>query len=77
VQVLRVSEVIKLSWNHIRWIDWLRKKDGMGVAEIKSGKGMKDRVVNIPKKLMQDLYDYADKLGKLNRISYSNRGNDI
>jgi len=58
---LRVSEIIKFSWDDIRWVDWLSKKDSYGVAIIKSGKGSKDRVVNIPKKLMEDLYEYAQE----------------
>lgn len=37
---LRVSEIIKMSWNHIRWIDWLRDKTNYGVVLIKSGKGI-------------------------------------
>ena len=56
---LRVSEIIKLSWDDIRWIDWLENKDNYGIVTIKSGKGSKDRVINIPTKLMQDLYEYA------------------
>lgn len=56
---LRISEIIKFSWSHIRWIDWLKEKDNYGVATIKAGKGSKDRTVNIPRKLMQDLYEYA------------------
>jgi integrase len=56
---LRISEIIKFSWNHIRWIDWLKEQDNYGVATIKAGKGSKDRTINIPKKLMHDLYEYA------------------
>lgn len=63
---LRISEVIKLSWDHIRWIDWLKQQENYGVVLIKSGKGMKDRVVNIPKNLMKDLYVYAQEQGVLN-----------
>jgi len=65
---LRVSEIIKLSWNHIRWIDWLPNKENYGVAVIKSGKGSKDRVVNIPHKLMKDLYQYAKEVEVLNEF---------
>jgi len=65
---LRVSEIIKFCWNHIRWVDWIENKDHYGVAIIKSGKGSKDRVVNIPKRLMQDLYDYAKELDVLNEF---------
>lgn len=65
---LRVSEIIKLSWSHIRWIDWLNNQESYGVALIKSGKGSKDRVVNIPKKLMYDLYEYAKEEKVLNEF---------
>ncbi|MEA2036826.1 MAG: tyrosine-type recombinase/integrase [Nanoarchaeota archaeon] len=65
---LRISEIIKLSWDDIRWIDWLREQDSYGVVLIKSGKGMKDRVVNIPKNLMKDLYEYAKEQNVLNEF---------
>jgi len=71
---LRISEVIKMSWNHIRWIDWLHNQDNYGVVLIKSGKGSKDRAVNIPKKLMHDLYEYAKEKNMLNefRVPHGN-----
>ena len=65
---LRISEIIKFSWGDIRWIDWLRNKDNYGVAIIKSGKGSKDRMVNIPKNLMHDLYEYAKERELLNEF---------
>ena len=65
---LRVSEIIKLSWNHIRWPDWLANQEGYGVAVIKSGKGSKDRVVNIPTNLMKDLYEFAKESKVLNEF---------
>lgn len=64
---LRISEGIKLCWNDIRWIDWLKTKD-YGIAHIKDSKGGKGRVVNIPKKLMVDLYEYAKELDVLNEF---------
>ena len=63
---LRISEVIKLSWSHIKWADWIDNKDSYGVAMIKGGKGAKDRTVNIPKQLMNDLYSYAEEQKVLN-----------
>jgi integrase len=63
---LRVSEIIKFSWNDIFWIDWLKNKENYGVAVIKQGKGGKTRKVNIPKKLMHDLYEYAKEQEVLN-----------
>lgn len=65
---LRISEIIKMSWDHIRWIDWLKNKDSYGVITIKQGKGGKDRVVNIPSKLMSDLYEYAKEQKVLNEF---------
>jgi len=64
---LRISEAIKLTWSKIRWVDWIKEK-GYGIAYIKDSKGGKDRVVNIPKKLMHDLYEYAKELGILNEF---------
>lgn len=71
---LRISEAIKFSWNHIRWVDWIGNKDNYGVAVIKSGKGSVDRVVNIPKKLMEDLYKYAEKCNVLNEFNIPTGG---
>lgn len=65
---LRISEIIKMSWNDIRWIDWLRNQESYGVITIKQGKGGKDRVVNIPSKLMKDLYEYAKERQVLNEF---------
>lgn len=71
---LRISEPIKFSWNHIRWADWISNKDNYGVAVIKSGKGSKDRIVNIPKKLMEDLYEYAKECKVLNEFQIPSGG---
>lgn len=65
---LRISEIIKMSWNDIRWIDWLVNQENYGVIVIKQGKGGKDRVVNIPSKLMKDLYEYAKSQNVLNEV---------
>jgi len=65
---LRISEIIKMSWNDIRWIDWLSNQKNYGVIKIKQGKGGKDRIVNIPQKLMEDLYKYAKEQGVLNEF---------
>lgn len=69
---LRISEIIKMSWKDIRWIDWLNNKESYGVVVIKQGKGGKDRVVNIPNKLMADLYDYAKERNVLNEFGIPN-----
>jgi len=65
---LRISEIIKFSWDNIGWVDWLTNQDNYGIAIIKSGKGSKDRMQNIPKKLMKDLYTYAIEQGKINEF---------
>lgn len=65
---LRISEIIKFSWDDIRWVDWLGDQDKYGIALIKSGKGDKDRIVNIPKQLMKDLYEYAKEQRVLNEF---------
>lgn len=64
---LRISEAIKLSWNHINWIDWLAR-GGYGIAIIKDAKGGKDRTTMIPNRLMTDLYKYGKELGILNEF---------
>lgn len=64
---LRISEALKITWNVFNWVDWLQSKD-YGICIIKSSKGGKDRVVNIPKKLMNDLYEYAKELNILNEF---------
>lgn len=65
---LRISEIIKMAWDDIAWVDWLPNQDMYGVVHIKSGKGSKDRVVNIPTKLMKDLYEYAKEQNVLNEF---------
>lgn len=65
---LRISEIIKLDWNSINWLDWLADKESYGIAKIKAGKGSKDRIVNIPKNLMNDLYKYAQEKKLLNEL---------
>lgn len=65
---LRISEAIKLSWNHINWVEWLKDKNSYGTCIIKNAKGEKDRSNNIPQKLMNDLYEYAKELKILNEF---------
>lgn len=64
---LRISEAIKLSWDHINWVDWLSHKT-YGTCLIKNSKGEKDRINNIPEKLMNDLYEYAKELKIINEF---------
>lgn len=70
---LRISEGIKLSWNHINWIVWLKEKK-YGIATIKEAKGGKDRKTRIPPKLMKDLYNYAKELNILNEFKVPTGG---
>jgi len=62
---LRISEAIKLSWNHFRWIEWLKEKED-GILVIKDTKRGKNIVVNVPKQLMNDLYLFAIEKDLLN-----------
>lgn len=63
---LRVSEAIRLSWNHFKWSDWLVSR-GNGGVEIKDSKGA-DRFITVPKVLMEELYQYATDKGILNEF---------
>lgn len=63
---LRISEAIKLSWNHFFWSDWLEKK-ALGSVLIKDSKG-DDRIVPLPKSLMEELYAYAKEQNLLNEF---------
>lgn len=65
---LRISEAIKLCWSDIRWADWLKDKASYGIAHIKDSKGGKGRINNIPKMLMNDLYEYARELEVINEF---------
>jgi integrase len=62
---LRISEALKLSWHHIRWVDWLANKE-YGIAVLTETKRGYDRVVNIPNELMIDLYELAKQRDLLN-----------
>lgn len=70
---LRISEAIKLSWNHFYWADWLKTKED-GIAIIKESKRGKSRIVNVPKNLMQDLYNYAKDEELLNEFFIPEKG---
>ncbi len=70
---LRISEAIKLSWGHINWVDWLREGK-YAIATIKDSKGGKDRTTMIPKKLIEDLYNYAKELNILNEFGIPTGG---
>jgi len=64
---LRVSEVIKLCWYNIRWVEWLKDKE-YGVIKLKETKRDTERVVNIPNEIMQDLYNLARERNILNEF---------
>lgn len=70
---LRISEVIKLSWNNIRWAEWLENKE-YGVAILKETKRDTERVVNIPNEIMKDLYELAKERKILNEFGIPNGG---
>lgn len=54
---LRISEAIKLSWSHFFWADWLKNR-GLGAVLIKDSKG-DDRIIPVPKVLMEEIYKLA------------------
>lgn len=64
---LRVGEIIKLCWDHVRWVDWL-KGQSYGECVIKDSKRGEERVLNIPGKIMKDLYELAKSKGVLNEF---------
>jgi len=70
---LRVQDVIKLSWNHFYWADWIKER-GEGVVIIKDTKRGKNNLNNVPKEIMEDLYEYAKKKGLLNEFLLPDRG---
>lgn len=63
---LRISEVIRLSWNHFKWAHWLQEKK-MGAVEIKDSKS-DDRLCTVPEKLMHELYNYAREKRVINEF---------
>lgn len=64
---LRVQDVIKLSWKHFYWAEWLKEK-GEGIVLIKETKRGKNNINNVPKEIMQDLYNYAKEQEVLNEF---------
>lgn len=70
---LRISEALKLSWNHIRWTEWLSNKK-YGVAILKQTKRDKERIVNIPNEIMEDLYKLAKERKILNEFGIPGEG---
>lgn len=62
---LRVGEMIKLRWNNINFFQWYKKavddpnSKHWGTCHIIQGKGGKDRWVQVPYSMMNDLIEYA------------------
>lgn len=65
---LRVQDIIKLSWNHFYWSDWMKEK-GDGIVLIKETKRGKSNINNVPAEIMRDLYNYAVEQKMLNEFS--------
>lgn len=63
---LRVSEAIRLSWSNFKWANWLSTLENGGV-EIKNTKG-DDRLITVPKALMEEIYEYAKEKKILNEF---------
>ena len=58
---LRVSEVARINTEDFNWIDWVENKEDYGELKITKSKRNKERIVPITSKLMQEVYDFADK----------------
>lgn len=70
---LRVQDVIKLSWNHFYWSDWLKERD-IGIVMIKESKRGKSSLKNVPKEIMESLYEYAKEQNLLNEFFIPDKG---
>ncbi len=69
---LRISEAIRLGWHHFRWPDWLKDR-GVGIVKIIDSKGA-DRVINVPKSLMEKLYAHAELNHSMNEFGIPMQG---
>lgn len=70
---LRVQDIIKLSWSHFYWSDWLENK-GDGIVLIKGTKRGKNNINNVPQEIMGSLYEYAKKQNLLNEFFIPDKG---
>lgn len=70
---LRVQDIIKLSWNHFYWSDWMKDK-GDGIVMIKETKRGKNNLNNVPKEIMESLYEYAKSKEILNEFFIPEKG---
>lgn len=69
---LRISEAIKLSWYHFKWSEWLEEHEE-GKVLIKGSKGH-DRLITVPKWLMEELYSFAKDEGVINEFQIPTGG---
>jgi len=69
---LRISEAIKLSWYHFKWPEWLQERQE-GKVTIRGSKG-NDRLITVPKWLMEELYEYAKEENVLNEFGVPTGG---
>ena len=69
---LRISEGIRLGWSHFNWHVWLHTR-GAGKVKIVDSKG-DDRIINVPEKLMEELYEYSKETHTLNEFRAPNPG---
>lgn len=65
---LRVSEVIRLSWQRFNWYDWLSDKEKNGLYEVIDTKRGSNFHVTVPKKLMESYYQLAVEKDWLNEF---------
>lgn len=76
---LRVSEVIRLSWQRFNWYNWIndldenqnRKNGEYEVIDTKRGKNF---YVTVPKRLMEDYYNLAKEKDILNEFQIPQNG---
>lgn len=71
---LRISEVIRLSWQRFNWYHWLQHRDENGIYEIIATKRGKNFYVTVPKILMEEYYKYARELENLNEFGVPKDG---
>ena len=70
---LRISELINLEWNDIRW-EQLTLDTPIIEVLIKNSKRGKSRIVPMPKESVISLIDYADEIGVIGSSNYPEGG---
>lgn len=71
---LRVSEVLKLSYQHFRWVEWFESGKKDGIVVIKETKRNRNIVLNVPENIMKAIYQRAKEDSILNEWNMPNQG---